>query len=82
MSFIDWIGFWDGTGDISNGPMGGNAHILAITSVNTSMASNGGTLGSIANYATPSGAGTEPGTANADSQRNQDLLVRSGNGRS
>jgi hypothetical protein len=85
MSFIDWVGFWDGAGVLNDGPMGSgsnNAHILAITSVNLSLSSNGGTLGNVANYATPSGAGTEASGANTDNQRNQDLLVGSGNGRS
>jgi hypothetical protein len=77
MSFVDWIGYWDGTGTITN-----NAYILAVTSVNTSLASNGGSLGDITNYATPSGSGTEVTPANTDTQRNQDILVRGGNGRS
>lgn len=82
MSFVDWIGYWDGVGNTSNGPSGGNAYILAISSVNISVSSNGATMGSIENYATPSGSGTEAVPPNTDTQRNQDILVRSGNGRS
>lgn len=86
MSFFDWVGYWDGGGVTAESPLGGvgasNAFILAITSVNTSLSSNGGTLGNIANYATPSGSGTEATPPNTDTQRNQDILVRSGNGRS
>lgn len=80
MSFVDWVGYWDGTGDLSHGPGGGNAFLLAITSINLSLASNGGTMGDIANYAIPSGSGAEQVPPNTDTQRNQDVLVR-GNGR-
>lgn len=82
MSFVDWVGYWDGVGNTSNGPSGGNAYILAISSINTSVSSNSGTIGQVANYATPSGSGTEASLPNTDTQRNQDILVRSGNGRS
>lgn len=86
MSFFDWIGYWDGGGVINESPQGGvgasNAFVLAITSVNTSLSSNGSTLGNVSNYASPSGSGTEAVPANTDTQRNQDILVRSTNGRS
>lgn len=80
MTFLDWIGYWDGQGDITDGPGSGNAFVLALTSVNTSLTSNGGSLGDVANYATPSGSGTEQVPPNTDTQRNQDVLVRQ-NGR-
>jgi hypothetical protein len=82
MSFFDWVGYWDGAGVTGFGPDGAsNTHILAIASVNLSLSSNGETLGSISNYASPSGSGIEPQPPNTDTQRNQDILVRSNNGR-
>lgn len=82
MSFVDWVGYWDGLGDITTGPSAGNAYILAITSVNMSLSSNGGSLGDVANYAVPSGSGPQQTPPNTDTQRNQDTLVRANsNGR-
>jgi hypothetical protein len=83
MSFIDWIGFWDGSGNIAQSPTGDSgAQLLAITSINTAVSSPGATMGDLSNYAVPSGSGIEAQPPNTDTQRNQDVLVRSGgNGR-
>jgi hypothetical protein len=77
MSFFDWVGYWDGAGNTN----GVDPYLLAVTSINTSVSSNGATLGNVSNYATPSGSGIEPQAPNTDTQRSQDILVRSGNGR-
>jgi hypothetical protein len=81
MSFIDWVGYWDGAGSIDRGPDGAGAHILAIASANLSLSSSRGSLGSFMNYATPNGSGPEAGAGFADSQQNQDRLTRGSNGR-
>lgn len=76
MSFVDWMGYWDGVGDIGTGPMGGNAYVLAIASSNLALSSNGNSLGLVNNYAVPSGSGAEVIPPNTDTIRNQDILVR------
>lgn len=81
MSFIDWLGYWSGSGNIG-GPTGNNLYLLALASANMALSSNGQTLGVVSNYAVPSGSGPEQQPPNTDTQRSQDVLVRSGsNGR-
>lgn len=79
MSFVDWIGYWDGLGDLTTGPNGGNAYLLAMATSNLSVSSAGASIGQVNNYATPSGSGPESGIGNYDSTRSQDVLVKAGN---
>ena len=81
MSFVDWVGYWDGAGSIDRGPDGASAHLLAIASANLSLSSPRGAVGGVNNYATPSGSGPEGVAPSTDSARSQDVLVRGNNGR-
>ena len=80
MSFIDWIGYWDGAGVIVAGPQGTNAHILALASANMSLSSNRASIGQVQNYASPSGSGPQTDPQTVDTVRSQDVLTRTGNG--
>jgi hypothetical protein len=80
MAFVDWVGYWSNLGSAAAGPMGDNHYILACTSINLSVSSHGNAMGMVQNYATPSGSGVEPQPSPTDTQRNQDILVRSGRG--
>lgn len=79
ISFFDWIGFWDGVGDITDGPNGANAFILAALYVNMGLGSNGGSLGAVPNYAIPNSSGRQVAQNQANAQqRTSDILVPPG----
>jgi len=81
ISFFDWVGFWDGGGDVTDGPLGPAAYLLAVITANMSMGSNRGSYGTNPNYATPNSSGRKPGQdAKNQGQKQGDVLIPPGGG--
>jgi hypothetical protein len=84
ISFFDWVGGWDGTGETGNtlDPDATVPSILAMAAINLNAMSPGNGIGSLVSYATPNSSGRQPGQgATNTTQKQQDILVRAGNGK-
>jgi hypothetical protein len=82
ISFIDWIGIWDGVGvafDENNNPPPSGLHLLAIITANMTASGSSSALAGPQTYAVPNSSGRIQGTAAAgNAQKGSDILVRAG----